>query len=71
MEMRAEETKFFALSVGRGKNRTLQIHKRNTISERPDDSDCASLVAFVPSQSLSFSDVVYSLTVLASGVFLV
>jgi hypothetical protein len=36
MEMGAEETKFFTLPVGRGKNRTLQIHKRNTISERPD-----------------------------------
>jgi hypothetical protein len=32
MEMGAEKTKFFTLPVGRGKHRTLQLHKRNTIS---------------------------------------
>ena len=30
--MGAEETKFFTLPVGRGKSRTLQIHKRNTVA---------------------------------------
>jgi hypothetical protein len=30
--MGTEETKFFTLPVGRGKNRTLQIHSRNTVA---------------------------------------
>jgi len=30
--MGGEETKFFTLPVGRGKNRTLQIRSRNTVA---------------------------------------
>ena len=41
--MKAEQTKFFSLPVGRGKTRTLQIHKRNTVdwNARRDGLDIA------------------------------
>ena len=41
--MNAEQTKFFSLPVGRGKTRTLQIHKRNTVdwNARRDGLDIA------------------------------